>query len=187
VPKNSAICFEGDPSCDSDTDLTNARCTFAPQLCINHVDPRYATCTTVGLTAFEVLRPRPSSLDPNDASNRSVLEGQGGSGPDGFGLTVYRKGVVVNVGQPNSILNKCSRQLPIVVPLRRLLSGKLLPGKTTLRLRATTVQLKYDTDALTLRCRPSTCGNGVIEADHETCDDGNRVDGDGCNRGCQIE
>ncbi|MBI3782689.1 MAG: metallophosphoesterase [Deltaproteobacteria bacterium] len=187
VPKNSITCFEGDPSCDSDTDLANQECTLALQLCINNIDPRYATCSALGLSAFEVVRPRPTSLDPIDALNRSVLEGQGGSGPDGFGLTVYRDGVVVNVGPPNSLLNKCSRQLPIVVPLRRLASGVLLPGITALRLRATTVQTKYDTDTLTLRCRPSTCGNGVIEADHETCDDGNRVDGDGCNRGCQIE
>ncbi len=30
------------------------------------------------------------------------------------------------------------------------------------------------------------CGNGRVEAP-ETCDDGNRVDGDGCTRGCRLE
>ncbi|MBI5500167.1 MAG: hypothetical protein HY907_07975 [Deltaproteobacteria bacterium] len=33
--------------------------------------------------------------------------------------------------------------------------------------------------------RGSTCGNGVLD-DHEECDDGNRVDGDGCDWLCRL-
>src|SRR3954464_11915405 len=33
---------------------------------------------------------------------------------------------------------------------------------------------------------PETCGNGIVEG-QETCDDGNRRDGDGCSATCQVE
>jgi len=33
----------------------------------------------------------------------------------------------------------------------------------------------------------TTCGNGIIEAPSEGCEDGNTVDGDGCSASCQIE
>ncbi len=36
------------------------------------------------------------------------------------------------------------------------------------------------------RPAPSPCGNGLIE-NGEECDDGNRVDGDGCSAACIIE
>lgn len=40
--------------------------------------------------------------------------------------------------------------------------------------------------ACTARC--DRCGNGVLNADEdEQCDDGNRDNGDGCNRSCQFE
>jgi fibro-slime domain-containing protein len=31
------------------------------------------------------------------------------------------------------------------------------------------------------------CGDGILQADNETCDDGNKVPGDGCNQVCQID
>ena len=34
--------------------------------------------------------------------------------------------------------------------------------------------------------RPSDCGDGIVDA-IELCDDGNRVAGDGCDAGCEIE
>lgn len=35
---------------------------------------------------------------------------------------------------------------------------------------------------------PAVCGDGQYEwGEGETCDDGNRVDGDGCSYGCQVE
>ncbi len=33
----------------------------------------------------------------------------------------------------------------------------------------------------------SSCGNGILEAPYEECDDGNYVSGDGCSATCQIE
>ncbi len=33
----------------------------------------------------------------------------------------------------------------------------------------------------------TTCGNGILEADHEECDDGNTVSGDGCSDSCTDE
>jgi cysteine-rich repeat protein len=38
----------------------------------------------------------------------------------------------------------------------------------------------------TTGCAPITCGDGIISAG-ETCDDGNNLDGDGCDALCQIE
>ena len=35
-------------------------------------------------------------------------------------------------------------------------------------------------------CRMSVCGDGMLEGP-ESCDDGNRVDGDGCDRRCRLE
>ena len=31
------------------------------------------------------------------------------------------------------------------------------------------------------------CGNGALESEFETCDDGNREDGDGCDSLCNLE
>jgi cysteine-rich repeat protein len=41
-----------------------------------------------------------------------------------------------------------------------------------------------DSDAQVVR-EMSECGNGVLEAS-EQCDDGNRVNGDGCSSSCQV-
>jgi cysteine-rich repeat protein len=76
--------------------------------------------------------------------------------------------------------------VPIQIPLRASSGGALLRQRRVIQLRAHTANLA-DRDKLTLECRPSTCGNDRIEDDHEACDDGNRVNGDGCNRGCQLE
>ena len=35
-------------------------------------------------------------------------------------------------------------------------------------------------------CVPVTCGDGVLRAASEECDDGNNVDGDGCEADCQL-
>ena len=36
------------------------------------------------------------------------------------------------------------------------------------------------------KCIPARCGDGIINGTDQ-CDDGNAVDGDGCNRFCQLE
>lgn len=36
-------------------------------------------------------------------------------------------------------------------------------------------------------CSFARCGDGIVDAPFETCDDGNRVGGDGCGRQCQEE
>ena len=36
-------------------------------------------------------------------------------------------------------------------------------------------------------CTEAQCGDGVLHAGVEACDDGNTVDGDGCNATCQLE
>jgi len=36
-------------------------------------------------------------------------------------------------------------------------------------------------------CKRARCGDGVIEVEHEQCDDGNALSGDGCNSACRVE
>jgi len=185
IPKNKLICYEGDPACDADGLADNGACTFNVALCINNTDPRYPTCFPSKMASGEVKSPRPTALDPFDLLNLNTLESQ--LGPSGFGLTVLRKGVSYISGSSNGFPNKCTDDFGIKVPLKELHSGKLLRSSKSLRIRGVTLFGKADVDSLRLQCRPSTCGDSVVQADHEECDDGNRIDGDGCDRGCHIE
>lgn len=185
VPKNHSICYDGDPACDFDGNAANQSCTFHAALCINNADARFPTCAPPGIAFFEVKKPIPS-LDPTDNANLATLENQAGGGPDGFGIPVVRRGEVVSDGVPNTTPNLCSDPLTIVVPLRSR-GNVLLANRKTLTVNATTVLLQKAADSLTLECRPSTCGNRVVERSHEECDDGNRMNGDGCNQGCHVE
>jgi len=38
-----------------------------------------------------------------------------------------------------------------------------------------------------IKCKKARCGDGVISAEHEQCDDANQVSGDGCSAACRIE
>ena len=187
VNRSRIICYEGDPRCDFDADLDNRSCTFQTKICINNSDPRLAKCTPSELTTFEVTQPKPAApRTAADIANVATLESQAGSG--GFGATVVRNGNVIFAGSPNGTANLCSNDLPLVVPM--LINGTSnAPKRTVKRIRvaATNNAGAKEPDTLQLDCRPSTCGDGVVQADHETCDQGNRVNGDGCNQACQIE
>ena len=185
TPKQTLICYEGDPGCDFDGTPNNNTCTMETRLCINNNDPRLA-CTPSSIAKLEVLSPRASSTDPANQANRQTLENQGGAG--GFGVSVYRGKTPIYVGTTNAGAGTCSALLPIQVPLR-LSRGKYYTGKRKLSLRVTTATFKTDGDALYLQCRKSTCGDGIIQSDHEQCDQGgsNRVNGDGCDAGCHVE
>ena len=181
IPARKLVCYEGDPSCDFDNDLTNGSCTFHTALCINNHDPRLSSCTASSVLAFEVKRPNPRHLrGAADTANLAALENQAGAG--GFGVTVRRGSSTVFSGNQNSMQNLCSGPLDIVVPI----GGKLLRVLTTGTGSPSGTESPFDSDALSLRCRRSTCGDGIIQP-WETCDDGNRDNGDGCDQGCHIE
>lgn len=182
-PKNKYVCYEGDPRCDTDPDLSNKSCSVPVRLCINNADPRLP-CTAVGLDAFEVKKPKPTSLDPADVANLAALEDQA---RNGFGLTLMRKNTPTSSGSTNSTLNTCSPAVTLTVPLKTTATGKIRPGRRPIRVIARASSGLLDSDTLRIECRPSTCGDGVIQPDHETCDDGNRANGDGCDQGCHIE
>ena len=38
-----------------------------------------------------------------------------------------------------------------------------------------------------IECKTATCGDGVVYAGHEQCDDGNQLSGDGCSKTCNAE
>ena len=63
IPKNKLTCYEGDPRCDFDPDVTNASCTFHVGLCINNTDPRLPTCQATELAGIQVLSPNMTSLN----------------------------------------------------------------------------------------------------------------------------
>ena len=63
--------------------------------------------------------------------------------------------------------------------------GLVLPNRSTSL--SLTSQRGRDGDSLRFSCRPSTCGDRIVQVDHEDCDDGNRVNGDGCDQGCHHE
>ncbi len=184
-PKNKQVCYEGDPICDADANLGNNSCTFRAKLCINNHDPRLA-CTPAGLRTFEVKSPNPSHLrDSADSANLSALESQAGA--SSLGVTVVRKLTQVYVGTTNLQGDACAATMDLQVPLRVSATGKASRSTRRLSIIGIAGDGTKDKDGLSLQCRPSTCGDGIIQADHETCDDGNRNNFDGCDQGCHIE
>ncbi len=183
-PRNRAVCYEGDPRCDLDADLENRSCTGAVSLCVSNNDPRLA-CQPSGVASFEVKKPNPAR--PRDAADAAGAEALEAVGADELGVTVSRRRTVVFEGTPNETQDLCTAPAALPVPLRVSPSGRVSKGRRTVALQVVTTTGVVDRDTLSVECRPSTCGNGTIEFDHEQCDDGNRADGDGCNRGCRFE
>lgn len=187
IPRNVAKCYEGDPRCDADPDLTNHSCTFSLALCINVTDTRFPQCTPLDIAAFEVRSPNPlTASNPEDPANIAALENQAGVG--GFGMQIVRRRTPLPTpgATPNASPNACSSTFQLVVPLRQRASGALPPGRKRFRVRAWTSRGVVDSDTLRLVCKPSTCGDGVVQR-HEQCDDGNRTNGDGCDQACRQE
>ncbi len=184
VPKNRSICYEGDRLCDVDADLGNHRCAFSPKLCLNNADPRQTGCVPSDVATFEVKAPKSTSADTNDVANLGALEGL--AGPGGFGLTVQRKKTPIAAGTANATPNACASPVALVAPLHVSTGGALKKHTTSIKIAGTTSSGTTDTDTLKLECRPSTCGDGIVDMDHEECDDGNRSNGDGCDQGCRV-
>jgi cysteine-rich repeat protein len=185
--RSRIICYEGDPRCDFDANLANNSCTFRTEIFINNEDPNLPNCSPAGgLTSFEMKSPKPgsSNLTPSESQTITTFENQANAG---FGLTVVRSGEIITLGPGNNTLNLGSPPLNVVVPMRQTSGGGYSTGKRRVRIQSRNLLSRSDTDSLLLLCRPSTCGNGAIEGDHETCDDGNRNNLDGCNQGCQVE
>ncbi len=185
-PKTKIICYEGDPRCDADTNLTNNQCSVRTRLCLNNADPRLPQCVAGDVETAQVLSPNPLRLvDAADTANLNTLEFHLGMG--GLGLTVWRPNAPIFVGAANSQPNACSAVFALDVPLRVTSTGTVRKRAKKFRIKVTSSLGRIDRDVLTVECRPSTCGDGVVQADHEGCDDGNRINGDGCDQGCQIE
>jgi len=184
LPRRKIICHEADPECDSDPDISNHSCSVPVRLCINNADARLPDCTPTDVDAIAVYKPYPDRLrDAADVANLAAMEA---SLHQDLGITVLRGRTPFLNGAPNSLADSCTNPIDITVPLRVRSSGKERRGRKTLKLKAATSDGERDTDSLRFECRPSTCGNDIIEA-HEDCDDGNRANGDGCNQGCRIE
>ena len=185
-PKTKLICYEGDRRCDADPDLANKQCTVVTRLCINNADARLPQCVASDVESVQVLSPNPLRLrDAADTANLNTLEFNLGLG--GLGLNVWRPNAPIFIGAVNSQPNACTGLLTLDVPLKVSSSGTVRKQTKKFRIKVTTSTGRIDRDVLSVQCRPSTCGDGVVQADHESCDDGNRTNGDGCDQGCQIE
>jgi cysteine-rich repeat protein len=177
IPKNQLTCYEGDPRCDFDPDLTNASCTFHVALCINNADPRLPKCQPTGVTSIQVRSPSVTSMDMVDQANLVTLS---------TGVT--------ELNLPNMTPNQCTAPMDIQVSMLGP-TGQLSPKSEVLIVNALSQSNAVDQDRLTLKCVPSTCGNSLVDQrgsrlrdnTYETCDDGNRNNGDGCDQGCQVE
>jgi cysteine-rich repeat protein len=191
IQRGRIICYEGDPRCDSDPVLNNGSCTFSVEMCLNNQDPRLDRCDpTPGTASFELLRPRSDSAKNDQADVDNILAIRSlFNGPDSFGVPIVSNRTVVAPGATNTSLNQCKGPIDLVVPQRQNGDSVFVTG--TKRIRMVTLdpatRPRKDVDSLLLVCRPSTCGNSVVDIFWETCDDGNRTNGDGCNQGCQIE
>jgi len=184
VPRARIVCFEGDPRCDVDPELDDASCTVALTLCINNHDPRLA-CAPSGIVAFELRKPDPAR--PRDAAEAAGAQALEAAFADELGVSVLRRGLVHVAGSTNASPDLCSAPVPLAVPLRVSRTGRVSKHRRTFSLQVVSTATGLDRDTVSVECRPSTCGNGRIESDHEQCDDGNRVNGDGCDQGCQAE
>lgn len=187
--RNRVVCYEGDPRCDVDPNLNNNRCTIRVAPCVNNVDPRLPRCTPSSVDTFSLYGRL--NADNVDDANRAALEGVMGAG--GLGLSVFRnatanRGIPMTVyaGTPNATLNECAAPVDVLVPMVQR-GQRVRKGMKRLRMRTTTASGRADSDTLIFECRPSTCGDGVIQPAYEQCDDGNRDNGDGCDQGCQLE
>src|SRR5437868_4427690 len=71
----NVVCYEGDPLCDVDLDIGNARCSIATAICINNNDPRLPTCAGSDVASLEVRKPSAhNARDAADAANLATLE-----------------------------------------------------------------------------------------------------------------
>lgn len=184
-PRNKVLCYEGDLRCDLDPDLGNFSCEVGVTLCINNHDPRLAICSPTAIEAFEVQKPKPARpRNTAEAASVAALESAASSE---LGVTVLRDGTIHQAGVPNAEANLCTEPAGLRVPLRLSRSGKVSRQKRKFQVQVVASGNRVDRDTLSVECRPSTCGNDVVEADHEQCDDGNRANGDGCDQGCQVE
>jgi cysteine-rich repeat protein len=84
----------------------------------------------------------------------------------------------------------CGLPRPLTVPLRS--GGRTATRKIVLLARSRTPTRARDVDVVTLVCRPAPkgdlcarCGDGNV-GPGEMCDDGDRLDGDGCDRNCTL-
>ena len=184
MPGNLYICYEGDPRCDTDPDIDNRSCTVSPRLCINNEDPRMNGCVVDGLRGLEVLRPKANSLRSEDQENVVNIESHVSSK---FGLPVLRRGISYIDGHAHVTPNACTDPIDLKIPLKVAGNGLVRPNKLRVTVRSVSLSGALDNDNINIKCYPSTCGNGVVEVDHENCDDGNRINGDGCDQGCQLE
>jgi hypothetical protein len=152
VPLNRIVCVDGEPTCDRDGDATNGRCSIPVHFCLNNRDPRLPTCFAAGATLVDLRRPDNRSADPADQANLAALRAVFGSG--GFGLTVYERGVLSQVGTPLWANDWCSGEVLLTVPVRLTTRGSL-PGTRRVRILLAAGNGAVDPDTLVLQCRPS--------------------------------
>ena len=184
IPKPVIKCYEGDPKCDEDPDPDNGLCTFSTRICINNKDPRLPNCVPSDVSSFEFNLGRLNTDDPVDLANKGNLEWEVRYG--GLGSYIEQDQQLVFADGVNSTPNLCSGTIQLFVLMTLGPDGTYKKTRRRFRVRAASGDGRVDVDTFTYYCLPSRCGDDRLQND-EQCDDGNRINGDGCDQGCYAE
>ena len=127
------FCRQGDPSCDFDSDT--GQCSFLVRVCLNDTDANLPVCTPGQIGTYELRQPTPGSRNAE-----TLLTAIAALAPSSrAGKRLSR----VSFSPPAAATDQCTAELPLVVPLRRVLAVKA---------RATSPAGLRDTDKLKLKC-----------------------------------
>lgn len=175
-------CIDGDERCDRDgrNDMT---CSFEARICVRGDDPRLAECRATVAPIADVVVRSPSALSGGsavDRANTSAIAAALGA----LGGTVRVGSTTVRSGPPIETFETCTAPFRISVPRTAAAQRYEMFNLGAHDVRGATM----DSVRMRLHCLPndSVCGNGVLEVT-ETCDDGNRIDCDGCSARCRVE
>ena len=144
--KRVIACRDGDP-CDMDG-ARDGHCTFGVSMCFGNSDPRYPQCTPTMIQSVEVLSPKAARQGSTlDVFNARQLERV----VETLGVEVRRRGKTVAESIAPLGDGLCGPTIQLVTPAPMTAGKKAVRRKV--RLRATDVNGRRDTDRFVLVCR----------------------------------
>lgn len=134
LPTEKVSCRDGQPFCDFDG-AANGACTFHVAACLNSNDPR-VNCSQVPIDSIALAKPKPTSLDPTDATNAATLLG-GLQNADANSVGAVF-GATVTYTPAATTGDACTAFLDLTVPVgKRSFALKAISGRTKIAGRLT--------------------------------------------------